>query len=433
MISVKACRGDLGLHECRVRALRQLRLGNQQGAPHLPTRDQVTGQHQVRHAAGERRIRVGAGVGGHKAHHIQKGFARGHQAPGHSQRMGAVAFYQQPFGFFNLCGDAFGNQPAIARCFASNQVIGLNGGGALVDRQNLGIAVILGAAGFLNETHAAMHLHTQAGHFQAHLGAVTFDQGHQEFVKGLVLSPCVCIGVVVGGVVSGGGHCGHGAATLGVGAHGHEHAFDIGVVNDGTTAGQRAVYGAALHTLLGKTHGFLVGALGNGNALHAHAKAGRVHHDEHVLQTAVFLTHQVTYGTAVVAVLQHRGRAGLDAHLVFDADAMHVVASTQGTVRIDHELGHDKQADALDPFRRPGHAGQHQMDDVVGHVVLTPGDVNLGAKHLVAAVRLRLGPGAHRRQIAAGLGFGQVHGAGPFAADQLVQVSGLEFIRAGSQ
>ena len=35
------------------------------------------------------------------------------------------------------------------------------------------------------------------------------------------------------------------------------------------------------------------------HALHAHAVAGGVHHDEHVLQAAVFLAHQVTDGAAV--------------------------------------------------------------------------------------------------------------------------------------
>ena len=102
-------------------------------------------------------------------------------------------------------------------------------------------------------------------------------------------------------------------------------------------------------------------------------------------------------------------------------------------ILVDHELGHHKQADALDAFGRAGHAGQHQMDDVLGHVVLTPGDENLGAENLVAAVGLRLGAAAHGGQVATGLWLGQVHGAGPFAADQVFQVGGFEFVRACGQ
>ena len=73
------------------------------------------------------------------------------------------------------------------------------------------------------------------------------------------------------------------------------------------------------------------------------------------------------------------------------------------------------------------------MDDVLGHVVLAPGDEDLGAGHLETAIGLRLSPRAHSSQIAASLRLGQVHGAGPLAADQIFKVDGLELIRAGGQ
>ena len=73
------------------------------------------------------------------------------------------------------------------------------------------------------------------------------------------------------------------------------------------------------------------------------------------------------------------------------------------------------------------------MDDVFSHVVLTIGDEDLGAEHLVAAVGLRLGAGAHRGQVRAGLRLGQVHGAGPLAADELGNIFLLQFFAAGHQ
>ena len=73
------------------------------------------------------------------------------------------------------------------------------------------------------------------------------------------------------------------------------------------------------------------------------------------------------------------------------------------------------------------------MDDVLGHVMLAIGNEDLGAKHLVAAVRLRLGTAAHHGQVAAGLRLGQVHGAGPLAADEFFQVHRLQFVGAGGQ
>ena len=65
--------------------------------------------------------------------------------------------------------------------------------------------------------------------------------------------------------------------------------------------------------------------------------------------------------------------------------------------------------------RRAFDAGQHQMDDVLGQIVLAGGDPDLGAGDLVAAVGLRHGVGAHQAEIGAALRLGQVHGAGPLA------------------
>ena len=65
--------------------------------------------------------------------------------------------------------------------------------------------------------------------------------------------------------------------------------------------------------------------------------------------------------------------------------------------------------------------------------MLTPGDVDFGARNFVGAIRLRLGLGAHRGQIAAGLWLGQVHGAAPFATDQLFQINGVELVAACGQ
>ncbi|EWS63487.1 hypothetical protein Y695_03282 [Hydrogenophaga sp. T4] len=132
----------------------------------------------------------------------------------------------------------------------------------------------------------------------------------------------------------------------------------------------------------------------------------------------------------MVTVLQHGGGRRLDAHLVFDAHAMHVVARAQRAVFVHHELRHHEQADALHALGRSGHAGEHEVHDVLGHVVLTVGDEDLGAKDLVGAVGLRLGAAAHGGQIGAGLRLGQVHGAGPFAAHQLLQIDGFELVAA---
>src|SRR5690606_25109796 len=151
--------------------------------------------------------------------------------------------------------------------------------------------------------------------------------------------------------------------------HGHQHAAHVGVVNDGGAAGHAAVHGAALYAVARILHGLLVRALGHRDALHANGVARGVHHDEHGFQSPVFLTHEVADGATVITVLQHgRGRR-LDAHLVFDGHAMHVVARAQAAILVHQELGHHEQADALHALGRTRHARQHQVHDVLRHVV----------------------------------------------------------------
>ena len=184
-------------------------------------------------------------------------------------------------------------------------------------------------------------------------------------------------------------------------------------MNDGRRCVHAAIDWAALHTVFSVLHCFLIGTLCNGNALNANGITRSVHHDEHVFKTPVFLADQIADGAAVITILKHSGRAGLDAHLVFNADTVNIVASAEATIRIDHELGHNKQADTLHAFRRALHTSQHQVHDVVSHVVLTIGDVNFCAKNFEGAIRQRLGACAHQCQIGAGLGLRQIHGARP--------------------
>ncbi|MNF82076.1 hypothetical protein D3C84_643740 [compost metagenome] len=113
---------------------------------------------------------------------------------------------------------------------------------------------------------------------------------------------------------------------------------------------------------------------------------------------------------------------------MFDGAAADRVARAERAVGLDQELGHQEQRDAARAGRRVGQAGQHQVDDVGGEVLLAAGDEDLAAADRVAAVTLRFGAGAQQAEVAAGLGFGQTHGAGPLAAVQARQVGLLEFL-----
>ena len=67
--------------------------------------------------------------------------------------------------------------------------------------------------------------------------------------------------------------------------------------------------------------------------------------------------------------------------------------------------------------RRIGQPRQHQVDDVVGEIVVAVGDEDLLAGDAVVPSRARaLGARAQRAEVGAGLRLGQVHRAGPLAA-----------------
>ena len=99
-------------------------------------------------------------------------------------------------------------------------------------------------------------------------------------------------------------------------------------MNDGGRCVHAAIDGATLHTVFGVLNRFLIGTLCNGNALNANSITRSVHHDEHVFKAPIFLAYQIADGAAVITILKYSGWAGLDAHLVLNADTVNIVAST---------------------------------------------------------------------------------------------------------
>ena len=120
----------------------------------------------------------------------------------------------------------------------------------------------------------------------------------------------------------------------------------------------------------------------------------------------------------------------MHAELVFDAARKDIVARTERAVSIDHELGNEKQRDPLGAGGRVRQARQHEMHDVVGHVVLAIGDEDLRPLDAIGAVGLLFGAGAQRADVGAGLRLGELHRAGPFAGDELFEIDGLELVAA---
>ena len=120
----------------------------------------------------------------------------------------------------------------------------------------------------------------------------------------------------------------------------------------------------------------------------------------------------------------------MDAHLLFDPGADHIVRLAQAAVVVHPDLGHDEKGDPGGARRCAFDAGQHRVNDVLGQVVFARGDKDLVAGDGVCAVRVphgRRGEGAH---VGAGLRLGQEHGAGPAPGVHIFEKKALLFFGA---
>ena len=141
-----------------------------------------------------------------------------------------------------------------------------------------------------------------------------------------------------------------------------------------------------LPPLTGVGRRLLVGPLGQRQALEADRQPGVVHHREHVAHAGVGLADEVADRAALVAVAHDAGRAGVDADLVLGGHHPQVVADAGPAVGVEQVLRHDEAGDAAGAGGRVGDAGQHEVDDVVGEVVLAVGDEDLLAGDAPGAV-----------------------------------------------
>ena len=317
---------------------------------------------------------------------------------------------------------------AIGGKLAAHKVQRLDAVGALIDHGNARIAHKLFSAPFPGVAGAAIDLLAFHRVGKALVGAIALEDGRHQAHEIIRLLTGFLILCLFGKVAPKRGPHQQRAGAFVEGAHIEQHAAHIRVHDDRVgravlvlRPGKRA----ALDALKREVAGVLVGDFRLGDALQADAEARFVHHGEHGAQALVLLTDEPALGAVIV---HHAGGVAVDAHLLFKAAALKRVALAQRAVVIDQELRHDEQRDAADAFRCALDPGEHQVDDVVGHRMLTGGDPDLLAGDRVAAIAIGHGLGAQQAQIGAAMGLGQVHGAGPLAGDELGQIHVLLFV-----
>ncbi len=279
---------------------------------------------------------------------------------------------------------------------------------------------MLRGARFLDEAHAAMDLHAQAGDFAADVGRMGLGERRQYF------------GAQRGGFVAqlaeialGGGIIDQRARRFRLRAHPPQHPAHVGVPVDGDGRAVGAARERGLDPLGGIALRLLRRALGDLHALTADHQAGVVHHHEHRAHPAHFRADDLAEAILVLTIDHHGGRRTVDAEFMLDRGAMDAVGNRRLALRVEAVFGDKEQRDAARSFRRVRRAGEDQMDDIVGQIMLAESDEDLLPLDLVKtgirAIRDPFGGRAQRADIAARARLGQVHRAVPFARDQLGQ------------
>lgn len=112
------------------------------------------------------------------------------------------------------------------------------------------------------------------------------------------------------------------------------------------------------------------------------------------------------------------GRGDLEAHLLLDVGDEDAVALAElAGVQVHVVLRDQEHRQALGADAVPLGAGQHQVEDVVGQVVLGAGDEALHALDVPGAVVLPYGLRAAGAHVGAGVRLGEHHGGAPLVLD----------------
>ena len=313
------------------------------------------------------------------------GFAGGSR----SQRLGDAGLVAFDLLEIGAVGDAFHgcHNLQLARSF--------------VDREDAGIAIQAFAGVFLHKAASAVDLDAVVGATVGELAGAEFHQRREDVGdagcgtrRGRKVN-------VTGGLIQ------QAPGAVGTGTHPGQDVLDSHELVDGM---------AELLAGSGVCLGFAAGGLAQTDRLGTDAQTGAVHQRHHVFdQTQAAFAHDLGRG---VGELQFAGRRALDAHLVLDAAHHHTAVGT-----VEHEV---RQAAAVG--RTFLAAGQHQVQ-----VGVTVGDEALHTVQAPAAGCLVVGSlQAHRLQVAACVGFREVHRAGGTLADAgqilVFQCVGAEFL-----
>ena len=123
-----------------------------------------------------------------------------------------------------------------------------------------------------------------------------------------------------------------------------------------------------------------------------------VHERKHACQTITRFPDEITHRTAGFTEAHYTGWTGMNAQFLFRRDHSQVIPLPEGAILIYQELRHEKQRQAFVAWRCVYHRCQYNMNDILSHIVLTPGNVDLLASQQIM-VTFRLSSSLERRQV----------------------------------
>ena len=203
-----------------------------------------------------------------------------------------------------------------------------------------------------------------------------------------------------------------GAHCFDFGFHRAKKPQNIGMMNNGIAF--FTVKRHALNAVMSIGSGLLIGTFRNGKPLQANRKTGVIHHAKHDVDSLIFLTDKIANSTIGFTILHNCGWRSPYAKFFLNRQTAKIIWLGEITVIISKEFWHDKHRNTLDAFRRIGCACQHQMDDILGHIMFAIGDIDFLARN---QIMIPIGNRAafDASKVGAGLRFGQIHRSGPAA------------------
>ncbi len=179
-----------------------------------------------------------------------------------------------------------------------------------------------------------------------------------------------------------------GQPALGVRFLRKQHAAHIGVLdNRNLRAGRIFRFGAAALWPLGRVvERVKVAGACESRCAQSDLYACLVHHVEHVGEALMRLADQLADALATLTEVEHRRRGAAVPHLVDQPRQRDVVAFAYAAIGLEVKFRDDEKRNAFDPGGRTLNLRKHQVDDVLGELVITAGNENLVAADSVSTV-----------------------------------------------